>query len=189
MNSIDSQRIGPRSNFVTVTGWIFAILAGGVSAISLLQNVMFHTLFRTDPAFDALASNKEELDQFQWMMKAMPWLMGLVFVASITTLTAAIGLIRRIEWARRIFLAMLALMILWQIGGLVHALWFMGKMDAHLDAAPADIGRAFRTMQALMVGATIVFGVLVSSLLAWLAWRLTRPEIRAEFVDGDRGSR
>ena len=83
-------------------------------------------------------------------------------------------MLRRLEWARKLFIALLVLGIASNV-----AVFFLQE---HMTAMVAGSGDA--TVDALLRTTRIMMGgllVVLSVLLGWLAKRLMAPEIVAEF--------
>lgn len=175
-----------RSTFVTVLAWVFIGLAGFATLISVLQNLMLQWLFlpamqQAQEAQTALPPNLPA--PMHWMLGHFAWFFRAFLLISATTLTAAIGLLRRHEWARRLFIGLMGFAIAYQLLGLVWQWWFMGSMSGFMQAsgAPAD-------MDAMMHGfirAMQVFGTLMALglcvLFGWIIRRLGSARVRDEF--------
>ena len=173
-----------RSRFVTVLAWLFIGMAGFATLISVLQNLMLQWLFLPAMRMQAMPPLPPGLPEpMQWMFGHMAWFFRAFLLVAATTLVAAIGLLRRHEWARRLFIALMGLAIAYQLFGLAWQWWFMGSMDAFMRAPgmPAD-------MDAFMHGfmrVAQVFGTLVALalcvLFGWIIRRLCSAPVRAEF--------
>ena len=61
MSAIQSQpvRVPAQSTFVNVVAWISIVLSGGAACISLLQFVLFMTVFKSDEVQQQLASGPD----------------------------------------------------------------------------------------------------------------------------------
>lgn len=172
-----------RSQFVTVVAWIFIVLGGFTTLISLLQNVMLNTVFPIDQMQEQMASNPTPMPaMFQWMTSHFRLFFLAFFLVALTTLVSAIGLLRRRNWGRLAFIGILALGILWNLGGFVLQQMMMSEM---LSLQPTGAQADFENqMQGFMVGMRIfsaIFAIGFSALFAWIAWRLMSPRIVAEF--------
>ncbi len=110
-----------RSTFVTVVGWIFAILGGFATFIAALQNIMVAVIFSTSGMKEAMKqARSQELPWFASFMFEHFRLFFLSFlVVSACCLAGAIGLILRKNWGRVLFMAVMALGIAWNVLGLV----------------------------------------------------------------------
>lgn len=98
------------------------------------------------------------------------------FLMSVITLVAAIGLLRRHNWARILFVVMMVLGVIWNLG----APWLSFGMMPDTDLGEAD--PMFSTMFTMIQVFTFVFAFAVAGVLGWIAWRLCRPGVRAEFT-------
>ena len=86
--------VGARSIFVTATAWVFMLLGALASVSALLQNAML-----VSGGFDAGGQQVSGL--FGMLIAHLPWVVNAGLVMSLATLASAIGLLLRLEWARR----------------------------------------------------------------------------------------
>lgn len=172
-----------RSTFVTVVASIFIAIAGFATLISLLQALMFTFMFpagQFPPAGDA--KGMEDMPAFfRFMIQNMHWFFAMFWSLSLLTLISAIGLLLRKNWARLVFVGVMALGILWNLGGILLQEYMMSafpQMPAH---APPDVGAGFETMMMVMRFAMGVFAIAMSLLFAWIIKRLVSRSVKAEF--------
>ena len=176
--------MGNRSSFVTVLAWVFIVLSGFSTMISILQNIMVWTMFRQPEVAQAMAEQP-----LQGMPPYAVFMMGhfqLFFLAfllvSATTLASSIGLLKRMDWARMVFIALMFLGIAWNLLGLVWQFAMMSFMRGQFASMPQatdspDMGPFF---VAIMVF-TAILSIGFSVLFGWIAKRLMSPGIKAEF--------
>ena len=170
------------SRFVTGVAWIFIVISGFSVAIALgqaLALLFWPPLVDVIDQYQATAAQQGEaatlaafvLDNLAWMT------LSNLFV-SMLVLIAAIGLLKRFNWARLMFIVILGLMILWAIGS-IFMLWQTAPFDA--PAAAAAYQPVFRgpSMSSLLFGT--VFALLICLLIGWVIRRLCSAPIRAEF--------
>jgi len=174
-----------RSTFVTVLAWVFIGLSGFATLIAVLQNLMLQWLFL--PAMQQ-APQQPPLPPglpvpMHWMFGHFAWFFRAFLVISALTLVAAIGLLRRHEWARRLFVGLMGLAIAYQLLGLAWQWWFMGTMPGFMQAfgAPADMAVVMRGfLRAVQVfSALVALGLCV--LFGWILRRLCSAPVRDEF--------
>src|SRR6478672_6650334 len=99
----------PQSSFVTVLAWIFIVLAGFATLISILQNVMISLMFPIEEMQAAMvqAKHKQDMPVFAEFMFSHFQLFFLSFlVVSSVTLVSAIALLKRKNWARVLFIGL-----------------------------------------------------------------------------------
>ena len=187
--------VPPRSTFVTVLAWIFIVLAGFATCISILQNVMIAFVF---PAAEMEAAAEQLKGQAgtPWfavlMARYFRYFFLLFLLMSVTTLTAAIGLLRRKNWARLLFVALMGFGILWQVAGLVFMFFMLGSLDDFAGPANQPGTREFEIMFKVMMGVNVVFVAAFTTLFAWIIKRLVSEDIRREFATAEgmgRGAR
>ena len=176
----------PRSTFVNVLGWIFAVFSGLGFLVAILQNVMLYTVFPRD-AFERIAETpqSQEIPALSlWMFQHMPLVFGAVLVMTLVHLVASIGLLRRWDWARLLFVGLMAFGILSNLGGLVFQALVMSDMHAQFSQLH-DAGTGHMPDMGLFFIGAGVFSLLIAlafiALYAWIIKRLLSPEIAAEF--------
>lgn len=179
------MNIQQRSTFVTVVAWIFIALSGFATIISVLQNIMIQTMFASPELEKAMAAPvPPDTPAFAaFLMHNIPLFFAAFLVVSAVTLAASIGLLLRKNWARVTFMGIMALGIVWSVGGLVMQFAMFSQMQDMAAAAPPgapDMG-AFFTAIAVV---SVLFALGFSALHAWIIYRLRSPEIAAEFRVG-----
>lgn len=174
-----------RSSFVTVLAWIFIVLAGFTTFISVLQNIMINTMFPLDQMRAAKAAAPGMPPFFDFMFDNIRLFFFAFLVVSAAMCASAIGLLLRRNWARLVFVGILALGIVWNLGGLVlQQLMFDSMMKFPAVAgksAPPDFEAEMRGMMIAMRIFSALFALGFSVLYTWLIKRLISPSIAAEF--------
>jgi hypothetical protein len=174
--------VGSRSLFVTVTAWVFIVLAAMSSVSALLQNAAIASFL---PGLTVVGNVQPPPLLTGLLLGYLPWLVGAGLVVSLATLACAIGLLIRLEWARRIFIALLVLAIVANVGGL----WLQQEMlqslvsntlkSSPLPPLVADVFGGFVTA-ARVTAVMITLGA--CALLVWIIRRLMSPSVRQEFA-------
>jgi hypothetical protein len=171
----------PRSTFVTVVAWIFIVLGGFATLIAILQNIMIAVMFPQEAMSEV--ANAKDTPVFAGFLMAHPQVFfGAFLVASAITFISAVGLLKRQNWARLIFVAILALGIVWNLGGLALMFLAFSPMPAVPQHAPADFQHGFDTMWNVMMGLSVVIALTFAGLFGWIIKRLMSAEIKREFV-------
>jgi hypothetical protein len=176
----------PRSAFVTAVAWVFIALSGFATLISILQNVMIYTLFPVDQMHAALAQARDQQQQQMpagafFVFEHIRALITGVLVVTAGTLVVSVGLLRRYNWARILFVVLLALGIAWNICGLFWQWFFFRSMPQPPQTAP-DMQAQFKTMTTVMMFFSVAMALGMSVLFGWIIKRLTASAIRDEFL-------
>lgn len=176
---LDQQK---KSTFVNALAWSFIVLAGFATLISILQNIMISVMFPVDEmnkAFES-AQAQEQMPFFAKFMFSNIRYFFLSFLAiSGTTLVSAIGLLKRKNWGRIIFMVILGLGICWNIFSLVlQNLMF----TSFPDFPHGEINSQFNTMMNVMKIFSFVFAVGISYLFGWIIYKLSSFNIKKEFI-------
>jgi hypothetical protein len=171
--------VGAPSRFVTATAWIFIVIAALGSLSALVQNAATGSLLAVPVARQPLPLVTGLLIGY------LPWVMGAALAMSLATLAAAVGLLLRLEWARRVFIGLLVVAIVANLAGL----WLQHEVVQAL--VTATLRRGTLPLEAAgvfggFVTASQVMGVVVTlsacALLAWIIRRLMSPMVRQEFA-------
>ncbi len=183
---MENQNIHPpggSSTFVSVVAWIFIVLSGIATLMSVLQNIMINTIF---PLAQMRAPSGPGSEHMPAFMRFMFEHLRLIFVSFLLivsgTLLAAIGLLRRKNWARLAFIAILGLGIVWNVGGLVLQQLMFSSMTSIPSKAPAEFQAEFTRAASIAFGFAAVMAIGFSVLFGWLIKRLLSQPIRAEFT-------
>jgi hypothetical protein len=174
-----------RSSFVTVIAWIFIVISGFMTFISLLQNILINTVFPFDKIQIARASAPPMPPIFDFMFDYFRIFFLAFLLVSAVKLVSAIGLLRRWNWARLVFVGILALGVVSSIGGLLlQQVMFDSMMKFPTDAGrpmPPDFEANMRGMMIAMRAFSAVFILGFAVLYAWIIKRLLSPSVAAEF--------
>ena len=177
----EAPALNPRSTFVTAVAWVFIALAGFSTAIAVLQNVMIALMFPREAMSEA--SNLKDVPVFFRFFAAHPQVFFAAFLAaSATTFVSAIGLLKRKNWARIVFMAILVLGIAWNLGGLLIMFLAFSPMPPIPDHAPAEFRSGFETMWKVMTAFSVAIALGFAGLFGWIIKRLASVEIKREFL-------
>lgn len=166
----------PQSKFVTLVAWIGILFSAVSTAIGALENALVWLFVPLD-AFEAEMTRQLPglplpiLRSFHWIVLAF-------WIASLVTLVASVGLLRRREWARIAFIVLLAASALATIVLTVGESAMMDALFADAGALPDDVQRAKAIVTILMW----LLNVVIVVAHGWMIWKLLSPSIRAEFA-------
>ena len=174
--------VGARSRFVTATAWVFIVLGLLASVSALVQNALASSL----PGQIALAGTTLAQPLLTgWLLAYLRWVVGAGLVVSVTTLAAAVGLLLRLEWARRSLIVLLRVAIVVNLFGLwLQQELMLSLVDVTLHQAilPPQVAGVFGGFVVATRSMAVLFTLAVCAMLGWIAWRLTLPPIRQEFA-------
>ena len=174
--------VGARSLFVTVTAWVFIVVGVVASATALVQNAAVAALV---PGLH-VAGDTHPLPLLTGLLTGyLPWVVGAGLVISLATLASAIGLLVRLNWARRVFIGMLAVAIVANLAGLwLQQEVMQSVVSSTLSGAPIPpqaLGVFGGFVTAARVMATLVT-LGACTMLAWIIRSLMSPRVRQEFA-------
>lgn len=179
---MDTPSTSERSAFVTAVAWVFIALSGFATLISILQNVMIYTFFPLDQMHAAMAQARQQHDMPAlsfFMFEHIRELFAAVFVVTLATLIISVGLLKRRNWARILFICLLVFGILWNVAGVLWQVIFFRSMPL---PPQASVQSQMETMFIVMEIFSVVIAVAMSVLFLWIIKRLISPTIRDEFV-------
>ncbi len=174
--------VGSRSLFVTATAWVFIVLAALASASALVQNAAVASLM---PSWQ-LAGQRQPLPLLTGLLLGyLPWVVGAGLVMSLATLASAIGLLLRLDWARRVFIGVLAVAIIANLLGLwlqhevVQALVSQTLTRATIPADALGVFGGFVTAARVMA---LLMTLGFCAMFGWIIRRLMSASVRQEFA-------
>jgi hypothetical protein len=174
--------VGARSYFVTATAWAFIVLAALACGSALVQNATVVSLMpglrpAGDPAALPLLTGL--------LVGYLPWVVGTGMLLAFATLASAIGLLLRLDWARRTLIGLLAFAIvanllgLWLQQEVVQSLVNNTLSTVSLPAQALGVFGGFITAARVMA---VLITLFACSLLGWIIRRLMSSSIRQEFA-------
>ena len=175
-----TYNICARSRFVTATAWVFIVLAALASASALVQNAAVTSIL---PGLQGKASSLPLLTGL--LVGYLPWVVGTGLVVSFATLASAIGLLLRLNWARRVFIGMLAFAIVANLAGMwlqhevVQSVVSSTLSSAPIPAQVLGVFGGFVTAAKVMA---ILMTLCACAVLAWIIQRLMSASVRQEFA-------
>jgi hypothetical protein len=183
-NDLTHEADPARSPFVTIIAWVFIVLAGLAMLILTLQGVVFYFMLRNPKMQAAMGMSTEIKGAPEWLAFFLghPWIFVVIcWLLALLTLTAAVGLLRRVNWARILFMVILGLGIAWNIGGMVLQGFFFNAVPDLPVETPTEFVAGFKTLAiASMIGSAL-FAIAISVLFAWIIKRLGSQPVKAEF--------
>lgn len=174
--------LGARSLFVTLTAWAFIVLAALGCTLGLIQQA---ALASWAPGLQGSLQSDPLPPVTALLMAYLPWVNGAGLLVSVAMLAAAIGLLLRLEWARRAFIALIVLTIVANLAGLwLQQEFVQSLVDATLRRAPlpalaAEVFGGFVTAAKVMGGVVTLF---VCAGFAWIIRRLMSAPVLQEFT-------
>lgn len=174
--------VGSRSLFVSVTAWVFILFGMAATALSVIQGAATAALL---PGFNLSLDVKPLHGLVQVLAAHLPWVAGAALALSIGTLVAAIGLLLRLEWARRAFIVVVALAIIANLAGVwLQQELLQALIDHTLSRAPLprEAAGVFGGFATAARAAAVTLSVATCLLLAWIIARLSTQAVRQEFA-------
>lgn len=174
--------LGYRSLFVTLTAWAAIMLAAVACAFGVLQQA---SLASWVPGLDAAVQAEPMPSGSDALLGYLPWVTGAGMLLSVALLVAAVGLLMRLEWARRAFIGLVVVAIAANLASLwLQHEFVQSLVDATLPESPLPLPTlgefgGFATAAKVLSG---IVTLVACGLLAWVIRRLMSPKVRQEFV-------
>jgi hypothetical protein len=184
MDNTSNQVQSARSSFVTVLAWVFIVLSGFTTLIAIAQNIMISTMFSADQMEAAMhaAKGKQDIPPIaEFMTSHFRLFFGAFLALSVVTLVSSIALLKRKNWARLMFICLMGLSIVWNIGGLFFQQAMFSSMPSPPTTAPPGFQAQFNSMAQTMMIFSAIMAIGFSILFAWIIKRLTSQKVRKEF--------
>ena len=176
--------MAPRSSFVTSLAWTFIVVSGVATAIFLLQNIMLTVVFPVEEMRTSMreAQKTQPIPGFaSFMFDHFRLMFGLFLAIAALTFVSAIGLLKRKNWARLVFIGMMMLGVLWNLAGIFIPYFMFSSFPPIPETAPRDFHDNFQLMTNIMIGFMAVIGIAFAVLFGWIAKRLMSVDIKREF--------
>jgi hypothetical protein len=165
-----------KSTFVTVVAWIFIVGSGFTTLVSLMQNVMFHVMFKKEEFSQA---TQDMPPTASFMFENMQLIVMAFLLVCIVMLASSIGLLKRKNWARLVFIVLLSLGIAWSLGSILLQTLFLSSIP---EVPQGPQFEEFQTMRLIMQWFTAIIGIGVTVLFAWIIKKLISGPIKQEFT-------
>jgi cytochrome bd-type quinol oxidase subunit 2 len=178
----EPNKVYPRSTFVNAVAWVFIALAGFATLIAILQNIMI-SMMAPQGSMRGI-ENAKEIPVFAKFMFSHPQIIFGTFLAvSAGTFISAIGLLKRKNWARIVFIGLMGLGILWNIAGAVLPFIMFSSMPPMPAHVSDETRNNFELIKNIMMVFSILMTILFACLFGWIIKRLISPEIKQEFLE------
>jgi len=168
-----------RSGLVTAIAWILIAFAGFGILIASLQLMMMSVFLGRENTPMLPAGGPPLPPAAEFMFRNGHWLFVGFFLLSVLGFGSGIGLLRRQNWARLAVIGLLAVGIVWNLGG-AGASFFLFR-DFMPTEAPPEFSEKFEGMFTTMMVVNLAIAVAFATFFAWLIRRLASPAIRREF--------
>ena len=171
----------PRSTFVNAVAWVFIALAGFTTLIAILQNIMIG-IMAPQGAMRGI-ENAQEIPAFAKFMFSHPQIIFGTFLAVFAgTFISAIGLLKRKNWARLVFIGLMGLGILWNVASAALPFIMFSSMPPMPAHVPEETRNNFELIKNVMMVFSILMTILFACLFGWIIKRLISSEIKREFI-------
>ncbi len=179
-----------RSNFVTVVSWIFIVLSGFALIFSVFQNIMLTVMMHGTGIGSSSGTAGTGPGSSPWPMDFLfahfRLFLLLHLVLFSLALASSIGLLKRKNWARILFIAVLVTGICYLVFIIVFSCSLMSLVHADMKD---DISQQFRVMTYMVrVFIMLLYGI-PAGLFAWIIRKLATRPVKDEFITTGQPSR
>lgn len=174
-----------RSSFVDGLAWLSIVLSA-LMVVSMGLQVLALNVWLPADAFDPVRLRGLGLEGLppsaEWVLMHLRGLIVLSLLLSVLALWASIDLLRRRNWARWFFIAMLGLGATWSLGSLFYMGDFMPSAESMLGGdVPSAMRAELAAFQRNLWWASVLMTVLFVALHGWIIWKLVKPPVSDEF--------
>jgi hypothetical protein len=172
--------VGSQSRFVTFVAWLFLLLSAFACAWAMIQNA-------TQSAWVAeLGVDRSVLPWLSGkLVHYLPWVLSTAAAFSLAMLVCSVGLLKRVEWTRRVFIGLLVVVIGVDLG----SLWLQQEfaqlfVESALRQATLP-QKAAALFDGMITTARVLAGFLTLAAgfaIAGIIRRLMSPAVRQEFA-------
>jgi len=171
-----TYNVGSRSRFVNFVAWLFILCGAFACEWAVIQNA-------SQASWAGPLAGERGLTGL--LVRSLPWVFSSAIALSLAIVACAVGLLRRIEWARRVFIALLAV----AIAVVLASLWLQQEF-VHLLVDPTLQGLTMSQRAAELFGGMVTATRLLAAIITLAAGiglvaiirRLMSPAIRQEFA-------
>lgn len=184
-----------KSGFVDALGWGFLLCSCLMLLLTVGYAVLYHTVL-VDLGFEekmmmAVTQEIETKSVAALMVQLLKQHVLIVWVSVIWALLSGIAswfLMQRKTWAKKLFVFLLLIDVVWMALSMLINAWmalsgatqaFTAELMQLDDSFFAD--GSFQQTQLFTMALSSISHVLLMLLLVWIAWKLHRPRISAEF--------
>ncbi len=171
-----------KSTFVNVVSWIFIVMSGFWTFIVFVQNILVQVTFPQKQVAYTM-QNSEQANQIpslvRFLISNLDFVLFGLLVLSFSLFCSSVGLLRRRNWARVLFIGFLFFGLLGVlIGVIVQFVIFASVYRISGDEISANV----RNLIILTRGASVMVALVVSFFFGLIIKKLCSKEIRHEFV-------
>ena len=168
--TIDNQNfVQEKLSFVTIIAWVFIFLSG-------LQPLMLITFLG--------ATKLKLIPPIAMMSHAQPCLYYCLAV-SLLTLISAVGLLKRKQWGRLIFITLLTMAIIRDLGDIFFPNFFYTWVVPGLIRRSASDTQLLEMYRSSHLFSVVFWGIVPAVFFAWVIKKLLSKNIRQEFEQND----
>ena len=163
-----SEDVPRKSTFVSVIAWIYIVIGGLVTFIALLEFLVLQ-FFAPQNTSTGLMMQMDQARSYpeplRFIFAHISFFMVFLILISAGIFFSAIALLKRMNWARILFIILMTISALWNIIGLSFR-FLLG--DAHANATPAEFQGLLSAIDVfsivLAVGMTLFFIIAIIKL-------------------------
>jgi len=165
-----------KSNFISVLAWIFIIGGGFSTLISIMQAIMFNSMFQNSN-IQTFPEHGPKTAKF--MFENFGMFIYIFMIVSTTTFISALGLLKRKNWARYAFMGVLVFGIIWMLGSMLMQYMFFNDIKIE---NPGDGFNDFQTTKNIMTIFGSIMTITFIGIFVWLIKKLISKDIAMEFT-------
>lgn len=175
-NNILSKGRGKNEKFINITSWIFIILTGLMIIGSGCGLMSLDYASKFLPKINSL--NPENINPFfRFIFQHLYLIVTVKFVLSLAMFAAAIGVLKRSNFARKAGVLFLIYEIIKAVVSPFLIIYIYPSIRNFNEVPKLIVDSMYGTSIAL----SVFFGIILIVIYAWLVYKYTSPEIKEEF--------
>jgi len=172
-NVVEKQK----SRLVNVVAWI-AIVLSGISILFSIINLFVFSGNLNSLLEDAnIRSMLTPTAKYYMEHQEVFIIIGLVYYT--IQLISGLGLLKRKEWSRKMFVWLLTIMIIYSMASPVISQLFVPNLQF---IGPGNESYSLDSMKPVVLTMRLFWGLIISALYGFVLYKLTRTEITEEFI-------
>ncbi|MFC1835014.1 hypothetical protein ACFL2Q_09795 [Thermodesulfobacteriota bacterium] len=172
--------------FVTAIAWIFIVFYGFALFVSIIQNFVLNFVFPEtflNQPFHSPEMGARLPGIYVFIFSNMRLLFLAMLVPLVATVVASVGLLKRLKWARVLFIAMLGFYMAAAVVAVIAQNTALSTMAVGMDSQETGdlLGPYHSAILAIRIGG-VAIALAYCGILGWIIAKLSSKKIRAEFI-------
>ena len=177
-HTMNTDTANKNATFIILISWVFILIGGFIALGTLMQSLMLTFLFSNEEFAAAMQLSSQDMPaQAAFMLDHIRSISWSAFAIAALLVAASVGMLRRKQWARLLFIGMMWLFAVITVTMAVVQLGYLSNLSTGDQELPEGFIKLLEATKLM----SLLFAIGLGGLFGWLAWKLGRPAIKAEF--------